>query len=96
MVRRIRLCGAGKRIILTDFDLMYNEGNARMSTDDLSRAELVEQSFDCCMQAVRSYQSGRFDSLDDITRKHLIGVMLLFKQAALKKLTNLAITEGSK
>lgn len=51
-----------------------------MSTKELSRAELVEQAFDCCMQAVRSYGS----PIDESTRAGLVYVMEHFKQLGLR------------
>ena len=53
-------------------------------TKKLSRAELVQQAFDCCQQCVKSYQSGRFDGLDEITSEYLIGMMEQLKVTALR------------
>lgn len=45
-------------------------------TKDLSRKELIEQSFNCCMQAVRSYGP----TMDDEHREGLLVCMSHFKK----------------
>jgi hypothetical protein len=52
-----------------------------VSTKALTRAELVQQAFDCCKQCVLAY--GPAD-LSDETRTNLTNTMEHFKQLALR------------
>lgn len=52
-----------------------------MSTIELSRKELVQQSFDCCMQCVRAYGS---KDLSEQIRENLINIMAHFKMIGLR------------
>lgn len=53
---------------------------SKLPTQELSRKELVKQSFDCCMQCVRSYGP----HLEQHHRNGLVQVMEHFKELALK------------
>lgn len=46
-----------------------------MNTKELTRLDLVQQSFDCCIQTVRSYGP----PMDDRVRQGLINCMQHFK-----------------
>lgn len=53
-----------------------------MSTQTLSRKQLAEQSFDCCMQIVRSYSP----ALEDANREGLLNCMQHFKDLYMKEI----------
>lgn len=59
--------------------------NGISNTAPLSRLEIAEQSFDCCIQIVRSYGPS---SLGENERKGLIGTMEHFKSLAKRDISN--------